>query len=247
MTSAPTILITGGNSGIGYASAARLIAAGWTVGIVGRRADAVRAATGELGPRAVGFVADVASLPDLARLAEEVRAKFGGLDSLFVNAGLGEFRSLEASDEAYYDHVMGVNLKGAFFTIKTMVPLLRDPSTILLNTSVAGVKGFSDFSVYSASKAGLRSLARTLSAELVGRGIRVNAISPGPIDTPIYGKLGMPAEAVPAVHAAMAEKVPLKRFGTAEEAAAAVEFLVGPGSSYIVGAELAVDGGMSNL
>ena len=247
MSSTRTILITGGNSGIGFAAARRFIASGHRVGIVGRRATAIATAVKELGPQALGFTADVAKLPDLDRLAIEVGKRLGGLDSLFVNAGLGEFRSLEQADEAYYDHVMGVNLKGAFFTIQKLLPHLRNPSTIVLNTSVAGVKGLPNFSVYGASKAGLRALARSLSAELLARGIRVNAVAPGPIETPFLSNNGVPAEALPGTQEAFAQFVPLKRFGTADEVAAAVEFLAGPGSSYVVGVELAVDGGMTSL
>lgn len=248
MTGTPrTILITGGNSGIGLATAQRLVAEGHRVGIVGRRAEAVQQAVAGLGSQAVGFVADVAKVAQLARLAEEVGARLGGLDGLFVNAGVGEFRSIEQTDEAFYDRTMDANLKGAFFTVQKLLPHLRNPSSIVLNTSVAGVKGFPDFSVYAASKAGLRSLARSFSTELVSRGIRVNAVAPGPIDTPIYNKLGLPAEAVAGVHAAMAGAVPLKRMGSSEEVAAAVVFLLAPDSSYVVGVELAVDGGMTQL
>ncbi|MFM2089612.1 MAG: hypothetical protein RLZZ127_101 [Planctomycetota bacterium] len=243
----PTMLITGGNSGIGFATARHLIAKGWTVGITGRRPDAVAQAVRDLGPKAVGFTADAGSVADTRRLAEEVRSRLGTIDSLFVNAGLGEFRPLEASDEAYYDHVMGVNLKGAYFTVQLLAPLIANPGTVVLNTSIAGEVGFPNFSVYSASKAGLRSLARTLGRELVGKGIRVNAVSPGPIDTPIYGKLGLPAEVLPGMQAGMATQVPLGRFGRADEVAPVVEFLATEASSYIVGAEIPVDGGMSQL
>lgn len=242
-----SVLITGGNSGIGFAAARRFLANGARVGIVGRRGDAVAAAVRELGADAVAFTADVGRLADLDRLAREVAERLGTLDSLFVNAGFGEFRPLEASDEAFYDQVMDVNLKGAYFTIQKLLPALRSPATIVLNTSVAGIKGFPNFSVYSAAKAGLRSLARTLSTELLPRGIRVNAVSPGPIDTPIYDKLGLPGDAVAGTKAAMAQNVPMGRFGTADEVAAAVEFLSGPGSSFIAGVELLVDGGMSQL
>lgn len=247
MSTARTILITGGNSGIGLAAARRFIASGHRVGIVGRRSAAVATAVKELGSQALGFTADVAKLPDLDRLAGEVGSKLGNLDSLFVNAGLGEFRSLEQVDEAYYDQVMGVNLKGAFFTIQKLLPRLRNPSTIVLNTSVAGLKGFPNFSVYGASKAGLRALARSLSTELLARGIRVNAVAPGPIDTPYMANNGVPADAVPSTQEAFAQFVPLKRLGSADEVAAAVEFLAGPASSFVVGAELAVDGGLTSL
>lgn len=247
MSTARTILITGGNSGIGLAAARRFLASGHRVGIVGRRSAAVATAVKELGSQALGFTADVAKLPDLDRLAGEVGSKLGNLDSLFVNAGLGEFRSLEQVDEAYYDQVMGVNLKGAFFTIQKLLPRLRNPSTIVLNTSVAGLKGFPNFSVYGASKAGLRALARSLSTELLARGIRVNAVAPGPIDTPYMANNGVPADAVPSTQEAFAQFVPLKRLGSADEVAAAVEFLAGPASSFVVGAELAVDGGLTSL
>ncbi|MEN9362574.1 MAG: hypothetical protein RL095_4109 [Verrucomicrobiota bacterium] len=242
-----SILITGGNSGIGFATAQLFLAKGWKVGIVGRRADAVSDAVRSLGGGAVGFTCDVARVGELVRLAGEVEARLGGLDALFINAGLGEFRSLEDTDEAYYDHVMGVNLKGAFFSIQKLLPLLRNPGSIVLNTSVAGNLGMGNFSAYSASKAGLRCLARSLSRELLPRGIRVNAVAPGPIDTPIYGKLGMPGEAVDPTKAAIAAMVPMQRFGSSEEVARAVEFLATSASSYVAGIEISVDGGMTEL
>ena len=242
-----SILITGGNSGIGFATAQLFLAKGWKVGIVGRRSDAVSEAVKNLGAGAVGFAADVAKVSDLCRLAGEVEANLGRIDALFINAGLGEFRSLEDTDEAYYDHVMSVNLKGAFFSIQKLLPLINNPGSIVLNTSVAGNLGMGNFSAYSASKAGLRCLARSLSRELLPRGIRVNAVAPGPIDTPIYGKLGMPSEAIDPTKTAIAGMVPMQRFGTSEEVAQAVEFLATSASSFIAGIEISVDGGMTEL
>jgi NAD(P)-dependent dehydrogenase (short-subunit alcohol dehydrogenase family) len=242
-----TILITGGNSGIGLATAKRFAAKGWTVGIVGRRADAVAQAVVEVGAKAIGFTADVGKVSDIVRLAGEAKAKLGTLDALFVNAGLAEFRPLEASDEAYFDHVMNVNFKGAYFTVQQLVGLLANPGAIVLNTSITGEMGLGNVSVYSSSKAALRSLARTLSRELLPKGIRVNAVSPGPIETPIFGKMGMSAEQAQGLAAAIVGMVPMGRYGTSEEIAAAVEFLATEQSSYVAGFELVVDGGMSQL
>jgi NAD(P)-dependent dehydrogenase (short-subunit alcohol dehydrogenase family) len=246
-TTPRTILITGANSGIGHAAAARFLATGATVALVGRRADAVTAAAKELGAGAIPFTADVTVLSDLDRLAAEVKARLGSLDALVVNAGISGVRPLADSDEAFYDSMFATNTKGAFFTIQKLLPLLKNPSAIVINSSVVNVKGFANLSVYSASKAAVRSFARTLSAELLPQGIRVNVVAPGAIGTPLWGKLGLPDATLQAMGAAFTQLIPAKRFGGADEIAAAIEYLAGPDSAYLAGAELAVDGGLSQL
>ncbi len=240
-------VITGGNSGIGLATAHRFVKEGAKVAIMGRDAETVRAAVDELGDAAIGVQGDVTNMGDLDNLFEIVREKFGSIDLLFVNAGVGQVRPIEAVDEAHFDLQFGVNVKGAYFTVQKALPLMNDGGAIVLNTSIANQTGNPNFSVYSATKAALRSLARTLSAELVDRGIRVNAISPGPIETPIFGRLGLPEDALEGLAQHFTEQVPMHRFGQADEIASAVLFLGSPESSFVLGHELVVDGGMSQL
>ena len=240
-------VITGGNSGIGLATAHRFVKEGARVAIMGRDAETVRAAVDELGDGAIGVQGDVTNMGDLDHLFDTVREKFGSIDLLFVNAGVGQVRPIEAVDEAHFDLQFGVNVKGAYFTVQKALPFMNDGGAIVLNTSIANQTGNANFSVYSATKAALRSLARTLSAELVDRGIRVNAISPGPIETPIFGRLGLPEDALEGLAQHFTEQVPMHRFGQADEIANAVLFLGSPESSFVLGHELVVDGGMSQL
>ena len=240
-------VITGGNSGIGLATAHRFVNEGARVAIMGRDAETVRAAVQQLGDAAIGVQGDVTNMGDLDHLFDTVREKFGSIDLLFVNAGVGQVRPIEAVDEAHFDLQFGVNVKGAYFTVQKALPLMNDGGAIVLNTSIANQTGNPNFSVYSATKAALRSLARTLSAELVDRGIRVNAISPGPIETPIFGRLGLPEDALEGLAQHFTEQVPMHRFGQADEIASAVLFLGSPESSFVLGHELVVDGGMSQL
>lgn len=242
-----TAVITGGNSGIGLATAQKLSAHGANIVIMGRDRQTLDAALGQLGSRARGVRGDVAMLADLDRLAAETRAAFGRLDYLFVNAGIAEFRPLDQVDEAFFDKTMAVNVKGAFFTVQKLLPLFDRGGSIVFTTSVVNQKGWPDMSVYAPSKAALRSLVRVLAAELATRGIRVNAVAPGPVDTPIYGRLGLSPEAVKEFTAGITAQVPLKRFGTAEEVAEAALFLAGPQASFVTGAELGVDGGIGQV
>jgi NAD(P)-dependent dehydrogenase (short-subunit alcohol dehydrogenase family) len=183
---------------------------------------------------------DSASLSDIDELFDAVRERFGRVDVLFVNAGIAPFASLEETTEELFDRVMDINFKGAYFTVKKALPLLADGASVVLNASVVAHVGFPAASVYSASKAALLSLARTLSADLAGRGIRVNAVSPGPVETPIFGRAGLPAEA----KEGFGEQVPLKRLGRPEEIAKAVLFLASSDSSFLLGAEIVADGGV---
>jgi NAD(P)-dependent dehydrogenase (short-subunit alcohol dehydrogenase family) len=191
--------------------------------------------------------ADVAKLADIDKLFAAVRAKFGRIDVLFVNAGIGKFVPFEAVTEELYDTVLDINLKGAYFTIQKALPLLADGASIVLNASINAHIGMANSSVYAASKAALISLARTLSAELVGRNIRVNVISPGPVTTPIFGRMGLAPEALEQTLQSVASQVPMKRFGRPEEIAKAALFLASSDSSFLLGSEIVADGGMSQL
>ena len=241
-----TALITGGSSGIGLSTAKLLLQEGGRVAITGRDPQALEAARLELGPQALVFQSDTSDLEALTKLALEVEAGFGKLDLVFLNAGIAKFAPTEAVTEQFWDETFDINLRGAFFAAKEFARLVRPGGSIVLNTSVVNVKGFPSAAVYSASKAGLRSLSRTLSADLLGKGIRVNAVSPGPITTPIYGKLGFPADVAAAWGKQMQEANPMKRFGNPEEVATAVLFLA-VDATYTTGAEVPVDGGVSQM
>jgi NAD(P)-dependent dehydrogenase (short-subunit alcohol dehydrogenase family) len=240
-------VITGGNSGIGLATAKEFVAQGASVVISGRDQKTLEDAAAELKHDVLAVRADVAQLEDIDKLFARVRAKFGRVDVLFVNAGIGKFAPLEAVTEELYDSIIDINLKGAFFTIQKALPLLADGASIVLNTSINAHIGMPNSSVYAASKAALLSLARTLSAELVGRNIRVNAISPGPVTTPIFGRLGLPAEVLEQTRQSIVSQVPMKRFGRPEEIAKTALFLASSDSSFLLGSEIIADGGMSQL
>jgi NAD(P)-dependent dehydrogenase (short-subunit alcohol dehydrogenase family) len=238
-------VITGGSTGIGFATARNFAREGGKVVITGRNARSLEQAVAEIGPLASAVVADTAQLGDIDRLVARVK-DLGGLDFLFVNAGISRMLPLEAESEASYDEVLNVNTKGAFFTVQKLAPHIREGGSIVFNTSVVNVKGFPAMSAYSASKAALRSLVRTFATELLPRKIRVNAVSPGPIETPIFDKMGIPAESKADTAKQFAEMVPMKRFGQADEVARAALYL-GFDASFTTGAELPVDGGLSQL
>ena len=240
-------VVTGGNSGIGLATAKEFGREGARVVITGRDAGTLAAAAREIGGEVLALRSDASSLADIDELFDAVGERYGRVDVLFVNAGVGKFASLAETEEELFDQVMDINFKGAYFTVKKALPLLSDGASVVLNTSVSAHVGLPSASVYSASKAALLSLAQTLSADLIGRGIRVNAISPGPVQTPIFGRDGAPREAQEATAASLREQVPLKRLGRPEEIARAVVFLAGPDSSFLVGTEIVADGGMLGL
>ena len=240
-------VITGGNSGIGLAAAKAFAAEGASVVIAGRDRKTLNAAAQEIGGDVLAVQADVANLNDLDRLFAETKARFGKIDALFVNAGVARFGPIEETTEAQFVDQVAINLKGSFFTIQRALPLLSDNASIIINTTTISRLGLPGTSVYAATKAALRSLTRTLSAELAHRGIRVNAIAPGPIETPIYRRLGLSQEAVNEMATGILSRVPMKRFGKAEEVANSVLFLASPESAYILGVEINVDGGMGQL
>jgi NAD(P)-dependent dehydrogenase (short-subunit alcohol dehydrogenase family) len=240
-------VVTGGNSGIGLATAKRLQEEGAKVVISGRTKKTLDEAVKTIGNGVLAIQADVSHLDDLDKLYGEVSKKLGKIDVLFVNAGVAKFAPLADTSEGTYDEQFGTNVKGAYFTIQKALPLLNDGASIILNTSVAGSKGNIATSAYSATKAALRSLARTAAAELVGRGIRVNAVAPGPIVTPIFEKTGLPKEAIDEWSKEILERVPMKRFGQPEEVAATVAFLASEDASYITGVEINVDGGAGQI
>ena len=240
-------VVTGGNSGIGLATAKRLQEEGARVAIAGRSKKTLDEAAKTLGNGLLAVQADVAVLADIDKLYAEVSQKLGKIDVLFVNAGVGKFAPFADTTEKLYDEQFDINVKGAYFTIQKALPLLNDGASIILNTSVADSKGMANTSAYSATKAALRSLARTAAAELVGRGIRVNTVAPGPIVTPIFERTGLPKEAMDEFAKNVVNIVPMKRFGQPEEVAGVVAFLASQDASYITGVEINVDGGMGQV
>lgn len=240
-------LITGGSSGIGLATARLLQDNGARVAITGRDAGKLDAARTTLGGDVIAIRADVASTADLAVLHDRLRDTVGRVDILFANAGVAFATPLGATDEAMYAQLMDVNVKGVFFTVQAMLPLIPTGGSIILNTSWLNQVGTPGRALLSASKAAVRSFARTLSAELLERGIRVNAVSPGSIETPIHRGRSQTDDEFRAYAARVGAQVPLGRMGRPEEIAAAVLFLAGPGSSYMLGAEIVVDGGRAEL
>jgi NAD(P)-dependent dehydrogenase (short-subunit alcohol dehydrogenase family) len=240
-------VVTGGNSGIGLATAMRFHEEGARVAITGRNVKTLQEAVKAIGNSVVAVQADVAKLPELDKFYATVAQKLGRIDVLFVNAGVAKFTPVREVSEETYDELFDTDTKGAYFTIQKALPLLNDGASIVLNTSVADKKGMPGGSVYSAAKAALRSFARTLAAELADRGIRVNAVSPGPIQTPIFQRAGVPKEEVPERVAQLVAAVPMKRIGRPEEVASVVAFLASADASYITGEEINVDGGMGQI
>jgi len=240
-------LITGGNSGIGLATAQRFVQEGAYVFITGRRQDALDNAVALIGHNVTAVQGDVANMADLDRLYETIRQEKAHLDIVFANAGFAEFSPLGTITEEQFDTQFDANVKGLLFTVQKALPLLADGGSVILNASVVASKGFDASSVYSATKAAVRSFARTWTADLKARKIRVNAVSPGPIDTPGFDAVAGTPEQAEQMKAGMAAAVPLGRVGTSDEIARAVVFLASDDSSFVTGAELFVDGGMAQI
>ena len=240
-------VITGGSSGIGLATARRFVEEGARVVITGRREKELKEAATLIGKNVTTVAGDITRLEDLDRLYAVVKEKHGHIDVLFANAGWGEVAPLGAVTEAHFDRTFDLNAKGTFFTVQKAIPLFKDGGSIIMNTSVSNVMGLPTFAVYAASKAAVRSFVRGWALELKDRKIRVNAVSPGPIETPALEKAGLTPEQAEQAAAGFASQVPLGRRGKPEEIASAVVFLASDESSYITGVELAVDGGMAQV
>ena len=238
-------VITGGNSGIGLATAKELKARGAIVVIFGRNAEALEQAKQDLGEDILAVQGDVTQAADLVRLFAVVKERFGRVDILFANAGHTQLGAIEEVTEETYDAEMDVNLKGAFFTVQKALPLMGEGSSVIFNSSCMAEMAMAGSSVYSAAKAAVNSLVKVLAAELAPRGIRVNAVSPGPVSTPLYSKMGMPPEQLTAFAGQVQSQVPLNRFGDPAEIAKTVAFLASSDAAFVVGANLAADGGMS--
>lgn len=240
-----TVLITGGSSGIGLATAKLFRDHGAHLAITGRDPDSLARARGELGSETLAIRSDAGSLSEIASMMEQVRNHFTRLDVLFVNAGIAKPSPIDQVSETQYDEIMGINVKGVYFTIQKALPLFSGNASIIATTSITNRTGSPNFSVYGAGKAALRSLVQSLSLELIPRGIRVNAICPGPIDTPGFNRLGLPEETIKAIQHDIAGRSPIKRFGTPDEVAKVALFLASDDSAYVVGEEIVVDGGIS--
>jgi len=239
--------ITGGNSGIGLAVARAFAKEGARVAIFGREAETLQNAADSLGPGTVATRGDVSNLHDLGRFYSEIESAFGGLDILVVNAGLYESTPLADTTPEFFDQMSAVNFRGAFFTVQRSLPILREGASVILVTSTINESGVPGLAVYAATKAAVRSLARSLAAELMPRKIRVNALSPGIIDTPIFDRLGMADQQVEELKSALEEQVPMGRLGTPDEIARAAVFLASDDSSYMTGCEVPVSGGLGQI
>jgi NAD(P)-dependent dehydrogenase (short-subunit alcohol dehydrogenase family) len=240
-------VITGGSSGIGLATAKRFVAEGAYVFITGRRQSELDAAVSEIGKNVTSIQSDVSNLADLDKLYNTVKEQKGHIDILFANAGIGEFAPLGEISEEHVDKIFGINVKGLLFTVQKALPLFQEGSSIILNASIAASKGVEAFSVYNATKAAVRSFARTWTVDLRHRKIRVNAVSPGPIDTPAVEGLVQNKEQVEELKKNFITAVPMGRMGSPDEIAKVVSFLASDDSSYITGIDLSVDGGMAQI
>jgi NAD(P)-dependent dehydrogenase (short-subunit alcohol dehydrogenase family) len=240
-------LITGGSTGIGLATAKLFQHEGAQVILTGRNADGLAAAQKELGAGAVAIASDTSKFTDITSLIEKIRRQFGRIDIVFANAGIARFQPFGEIAESFFDEHFNINVKGLFFTVQAALPLIPSGGAVLLTASVVSRKGFPGSSVYAATKAAVRSFGRTLATELAPRGIRVNTLSPGPIETPLFDKMGLPPDAVGQMRENFGSSVALKRLGTVDEMARAALYLCSDDASYVVGAELFADGGLAEL
>jgi NAD(P)-dependent dehydrogenase (short-subunit alcohol dehydrogenase family) len=239
-----TALVTGGTTGIGRATAELFHAEGAQVAITGLNRETLEQARRELPAEVEVLRADARSVADASRVASELALMFGGLDIVFLNAGIAKLAPFEAVDEAFYDEHMDVNVKGLVFSLQRLLPQLRPGGSVIINTSIANQKGSPNMTIYAASKGAVAALVPSLAMELADRGIRVNAISPGPTQTPIQRKFGLPPEVHSAMQAHMESKIPLKRIGLPNDVAQVALFLASPASAFITGVEIPVDGGL---
>lgn len=238
-------VITGGTTGIGQAAARLFHEQGARVFITGRNEKTLAEAKAHLPSEVTAIRSDASKLEDIDALAAELKDKAGHIDVLYVNAGVARFMPFESITPDLFDEMFNINVRGAYFTIQKLLPLMGEGSSVVLTTSIAADLGMATSSAYGATKAALSSFARTLSNELAPRGIRVNEVSPGPIETPIYNKLGMPAEQISGFKGMMSELTPAKRFGSAEEVAKAALYLASDDSSYLLGSKIRIDGGFA--
>jgi NAD(P)-dependent dehydrogenase (short-subunit alcohol dehydrogenase family) len=242
------VVVIGGNSGIGLAAARAFADEGAKVVITGRSPETLRSAAQGIGHDASAIRSDIGDVGQIRELFTQLTVQLGHIDVLFVNAGIGAFQPIEKVTEQDWDSIHGINLKGVFFTVQHSLPLLRKGSSIVLTGSIGALKGIPTGSVYAASKAGLRALGRCFAAELVGKGIRVNVVSPGPTETPIIGRTaGLPPQAIPAIREQMIRNTPMHRMGTPEEVAAAVLFLASSDCAFVTGIDFLVDGGAASF